>query len=38
MNSLNLTKISMFGENATFKINRTESLPHLILIDVDKKK
>ncbi|CDW89048.1 n-alpha-acetyltransferase auxiliary subunit [Stylonychia lemnae] len=38
MNSLNLTKISMFGENAVFKVNRTDSLPHLILIEVEKKK
>lgn len=38
MNSLNLTKASMFGADATFKINRADSVLSLISIDIEKKK
>lgn len=38
MNSLNMTKASMFGSNATFKINKANSSPILPLIDIEKKQ
>ena len=38
MNSLSLTKASMFGAEALFKINKAESLPTILLVDIEKKK
>ena len=38
MNSLNGTKMTMFGKNATLKLNKTNSLPQLPAFEVDKKQ
>ncbi len=37
MNSLNLTKLSMFGGNSVVKVNKASSLGVLLAIDVEKK-
>lgn len=38
MNSLNGTKLTMFGENAVVKVNKDTSLSCLVAIEVEKKK
>ena len=38
MNALNMTKITMFGENAKVSINKSTSLNILPAIDVEKKQ
>ena len=37
LNSLNVSKINMYGTNTVIKINKQNSLPILPAIDVDKK-
>lgn len=38
VNSLNTTKVAMYGPDAVIKVNKDNSLPTLLAIDVEKKQ